>query len=246
MSIRLHQLLGFEKDRRKRNGEIITAVHRDTQQEKLLQGVSKRYQALSDGGQQLPPEKSPVALRYEEAVRSFVRAWKSDADIVAQKDDANLRARADVVVEGRVLLSQVPATHLLFLEKHLEHVRTFIAKIGELPVGAEWSWDGELGLWKTQERLSHRTEKQQQPLVLYPATAEHPAQTQLITTDTIVGNWFTTFYHGGMPPTRKRDLLHRVGVLLDAVKEAREEANAVMVDESVESGSIIDFIFEAS
>lgn len=38
-------------------------------------------------------------------------------DVVATQDFANCQAKADVMVEGRVLIKDAPVTHLLFLEK---------------------------------------------------------------------------------------------------------------------------------
>lgn len=241
--MKLHQLLAFEKDARKRAQTDMTEVHRVSSEDKLLQGVSKRYQPLEEGGMQYPSERSPVTLRWDDAVRRFRTAWGEEADVVARKDVTNRGAIADVVVEGQTLLRDVPATHLLFLEKHLEHVRTFVTKITELQVGMDWQWDAASGLHRTDERVSHRTEKLQEPIVLYDATDKHPAQTQLIVRDKIVGHWFTTFYSGGIPAGTKRDMLARLAKLTDAVKEARERANAVEVVDGVASSVLLGFVF---
>lgn len=69
----------------------------------------------------------------------------------------------------------------------------------------------------------------QKPIVLYAATPEHPAQTQLITEDVLAGYWSTVKQSGAMPATEKLALLERIDKLLRAVKDAREAAN--MIDE---------------
>lgn len=241
--MKLHQLLAFEKDARKRAQTEMTEVHRASGEEKLLQGVTKRYQPVEEGGTQYPPERSPVNLRHQDAIKRFRAAWCEESDIVARKDFANVHALADIVVDGEVLLRGVPATHLLFIEKHLEHARTFLTKLVELQVGAEWLYDETLGMHKTTERMTQRTEKTQEPIVLYDATEKHPAQTQLITRDTVVGHWFTTFYSGGITADKKRELLTRVAKLSDAVKEARERANSVEVGTEASGAALMDFIF---
>lgn len=241
--MKLHELLAFEKDARKRTQAELTEVHRASSEDKLMLGVAKRYEPVEEGGMQYPPERSPVSLRHQDAIQRFRAAWVEESDIVARKDHANLGAIADVIVDGVVVLSGAPATHLLFIEKQLEHVRTFVSKIVELNIGVEWSYNDSIGLHQTDERVTHRTEKLQKPIVLYDATDKHPAQTQLITQDQIVGHWFTRHFSGGIPADKKREILARVAKLGDAVKEARERANAVEVPAVASGAPLMDFIF---
>lgn len=86
----------------------------------------------------------------------------------------------------------------------------------------------------------------QEPL-LYPATTEHPTQTQLIAEDQIVGFWHQVKQSGAMCKPEKQDLAERVEKLLQAVKQAREEANTrdeTPVHGSI-GGKIFDYLFEA-
>ena len=46
--------------------------------------------------------------------------------VLATQDFANCQAKANVVVDGQTILKEVPVTHLLFLEKQLVDLRTFI------------------------------------------------------------------------------------------------------------------------
>ena len=50
-------------------------------------------------------------------------------DLVATKDFANTEAKADIVVDNQVLVTGVPATYLLWLEKELTDLHTFITKL---------------------------------------------------------------------------------------------------------------------
>jgi len=242
--MKLHQLLAFEKDVRKRAQAEITQIHRDTQQENLFHGVHKRYEPVAEGGYPYPDEKSPVTLRVEDAIARFRAAWIEETDVVERKDRANTGATADVVIDGVTLAVNVPATHLLFLEKQLEHVYTFVSKLVELPIGTEWTFDEQTGLHRSPVKVTHKGEKAQKPIVLYAATAEHPAQTQLITQDEIIGHWHTTNYCGAIPAERKRALLARIAKVRDAVIVAREMANSVIVNERGHAHEILDFVFE--
>jgi hypothetical protein len=242
--MKLHELLAFEKGVRKRSQAEMTEAHRQSADERLCSGLVKRYEPAEDGGVQYPTERVPVTVRFSEAIRRFSDAWAAEVDVVSRKDRANLTALADVEVEGRALLSGVPATQLLFLEKQLEHVRTLLEKMAELPVGVSWQYEGSSGLHRSDERLTQRTEKLQTPIVLYDATEKHPAQTQLITKDVVVGHWYTTNYSGGVPAEQKRAMVARLDRLANAVKTARERANTVEVPaEGSEGAAMLRYIF---
>lgn len=73
---------------------------------------------------------------------------------------------------------------------------------------------------------------------MYQATDKHPAQTQLVQEDVIVGSWNQTKMSGAIQPQQKDMLLQRIEKLQKAVKFAREEANSVDAD-NVEAGKVI-------
>ena len=72
---------------------------------------------------------------------------------------------------------------------------------------------------------------------------EHPAQTQLITEDVIAGSWLTIKYSGAMSAPRKKQLLARIEKLSNAVKFAREQANAMDVQDKKCGKEVFDFLF---
>ena len=164
-------------------------------------------------------------------------------DVTATKDFANCDARGDVMVDGEVFLGQVPVPYLLFLEKELTSLHTFVTKMVELDPAERWSWDENAALFRSQPVQTHRTKKMQKPIVLYDATPEHAAQTQLITEDVVIGYWSTTKFSGAVPRPRKKQLLERIRILQDAVKFARVQANAIEVEEKKVGTKVLDFIF---
>jgi hypothetical protein len=129
---------------------------------------------------------------------------------------------------------------LLFLEKQLTDIRTFVGNLPVLDPAESWSEDKNSGLYRTEPTSTHRTKKVQKPIVLYPATPEHPAQTQIITEDVIVGFWSQVKQSGAIPRPQKLIILDRVERLLKAVKEAREAAN---IQEEVKTPDIGAAIF---
>jgi hypothetical protein len=168
-------------------------------------------------------------------------------DITAQKDYTNCEATADVEVDGSVLLTAAPVTYLLFLEKQLCDIRTFISNLPVLDPAERWVYDDNEDKFTT-ERPSEtfRTKKSSKAIVLYPATPEHPAQTQLVTEDVIVGKWSVVKQSGAIPATHRQSWVRRVDALLRAVKSAREKANAETVARKVETHKMFDYLFGQS
>jgi hypothetical protein len=87
------------------------------------------------------------------------------------------------------------------------------------------------------------TAKVQEPLVLYPATEQHPAQTQLITKDVVTGQWDERKFSGAATRADQEALLGRIRKLQEAVKLARETANSAEVDKQRVGSPILDYVF---
>ncbi len=164
-------------------------------------------------------------------------------DITATKDFANMTAKADIKIGENVLAKDVPVPYLLFLEKQLTDLRTFVDKLPVLDEADDWAKDQASGLYKTASLKTHRTQKVSEPIVLYDATKEHPAQTQLITKDVVVGYWNQVKHSGAITRGDKRQLLEKLERVLEAVKSAREEANSVEAPNKKVGADILDYIF---
>ena len=147
-----------------------------------------------------------------------------------------------MVVDGQPLIKDAPATYLLFLEKQLSDLRAFVGKMVELDAGEDWGEDPSTGLYKTEATKTQRTKKVQRPIVLYDATEHHPAQTQLITDDVVVGYWNTVKYSGAIPKLKKVELLERIDKLTRAVKFAREEANSSETEQRRVGEAVLSYL----
>lgn len=229
---KLNQIIAVEKGIKSRVYGAITDLDKAIQKPDLFNGFAKSYQPKDDDGETLPPERKRVQHVVTDVLRTVARLSTEWMDVTARKDWSNTQARASVVInEGTankvVILADVPVTYLLFLEKQLTDLRTLVGRLPTLDDGESWQLDAESGLYKTEPVQTHRTRKVQRPLVLYPATAEHPAQTQIITEDVIAGFWSQVKQSGAMPRTKKEALEERVEALLQAIKRAREAANAI-------------------
>lgn len=240
---KLNQILAIEKGIKTRVYAEFTELHQATQKPALMNGFHKSYQPRDEEGETYPAESQKVQHNAGDVLDRVAHSLGELFDITASKDWTNCTARADVIVDGRTLLKEVPATYLLFLEKQLGDLHTFITKMAELDPGSDWAIDPGTGLYKTDATQTQRTKKVQRPITLYEATKEHPAQTQLITEDVIAGTWVTTKYSGAMPAPRKKQLLARIEKLSNAVKFAREQANAAEATDKKLGKEVFDFLF---
>lgn len=222
---KLNQIIAVEKGIKARSYAELTELNKAVQKPDLFNGFIKTYQKKDEDGEDIPSEKKRVQYVATEVLRSVERAIGELMDTTARKDWTNCVASADVVVNGAVIVAGAPVSFLLFLEKQLTDMRTFVDNLPVLDPAESWSKDENSGLYRTDAINTHRTKKVQKPIVLYPATPEHPAQTQIITEDVIVGFWGQIKQSGAMPKPARQALLERVDVLLRAVKEAREAAN---------------------
>ena len=240
---KLNQILAIEKGLKTRVYAEFTELHQATQKPGLMNGFHKSYQPRDEDGETYPSESQKVQHNATDVFERVGVILTELFDITATKDWANCHAKADVIIDGRTLLKDVPAPFLLFLEKQLSDLSTFVAKMAELDPGSDWSVDPSTALFRTEPSTTQRTKKVQRAIVLYDATEHHPAQTQLITEDVIAGQWVTVKHSGALPAPRKKLLLARIERLSNAVKFAREQANAIEAPEQKHAKEVFAFLF---
>lgn len=242
--VSLHSIIASEKHVKSRAHSVISELYKLIQKPILFSGQVRTYQKKDDAGEDLPSEKQNIQVFLEDVLVAFRHECGSTIDITAQKDIGNQSAKAAVIVDGIEVLPELPVTTLLFLEKQLTDMRTFLAAVPDLDGSETWQIDPQDGLYKSGVSRTHRTKKNQKAIVLYDATDKHPAQTQLITEDEVVGYWDTRKMSTAMPKTKKVQLLAKVDALLHGVKEARERANDSTVEMKPQiSAKIFAYIF---
>jgi hypothetical protein len=236
---KLHQIIAVEKGIKTRVVRFVTDAYKALQKDALFDGLTRTYEKKDDDGDDFPPERKLVNMRVEDTLQEVAEQLTEYMDIVADKDTANCSARADVMVDGETLLVDVPATHLLFLEKQLTDLNTVLDNLPVLDPAFDWTKDDATGLYKSAPVASSKKAKLAKPIVLYEATEHHPAQTQLIQVDETIGTWTTVKHSGAVTADRKKALQKKARALLKAVKFAREEANSTPVTERVSIGQSV-------
>lgn len=223
---KLNQVVAAEKGQKSRIDAAVTAVYHNLQKPALYGGFNKAYKPRDDEGERYPDESVVVQRHVAADLGEIADKLSTLIDITLTKDVANTQARGSVFLPGgdEPLLT-APVPFLLFLEKRLIDFRTMLAKVPTLDPSEVWTFDRDTVIYRTQPTISFKTKKVPQVLVRYPATDKHPAQTEVINNDEIVGEWTTTKLSGTMPRARRDELLERINVLIDAIKYAVEEAN---------------------
>ncbi|MBC7881518.1 MAG: hypothetical protein H7Y37_09305 [Anaerolineae bacterium] len=240
---RLNQIIAVEKGVKSRSFQELTEAHQALQKPSLLAGIARTYRPKDEEGEVLPPESTRVQVKADQIIRETGEVLTKLFDVTATKDWANCRAKADVVVDGRVILAEVPATYLLFVEKQLVDLHTFIKKLPVLDASESWNFDASADCWATEPIQSVRTKKIPRNHVKAEATEKHPAQVEVYYEDVSVGYWRTVKFSGALPAQRVNELLSRVEKLQQAVKFAREEANNLEVEDQRIGARVFEYLF---
>lgn len=240
---KLNQVVAIEKGVNSRATAEISEVYKMVQKPILFNGFNKTYLPVDENGEKYPDESQKVQLKVADVLERVKESKVELLDTVAQKDYANMSATADVVVDGAVLVEKAPVPYLLFLEKQLTDIRTLIGALPVLDPNEDWTLDAGNGIYKTKPVKTHRTKKVTKPLVLFPATDKHPAQTDKIIEDVVVGFWEQVKMSGAVEEKAQKALLKKVETLLDAVKQAREEANNSDAPKVTVGEALLGYIF---
>jgi hypothetical protein len=240
---RLNQIIAVEKGIKTRALKDLTEAHHALQKPALLSGISRTYRPKDEDGEQLPPEATRVQVKAEEIIKRTADILVELFDVTATKDYTNCKARADVVVDGKVLLAAVPVTYLLFIEKQLVDLHTFIKKLPVLDASEGWTFDPSADCWATEPVQTAKTKKIPRNHVKAEATDKHPAQVDVYHEDVVVGYWKTLKFSGALPAKRVNELVDRVEKLQQAVKFAREEANNQAADEQKVGRTVLSYLF---
>jgi hypothetical protein len=252
MATKLHELLAAEGNLETQAIQTRTDLANTFEKKRHLFEEKRTLFTPSEEG------KAPV-LEAQSDIQSTVKKeleWITPhlvkaLDASYQVAETNTNARADVVLDddaATVIAKGVPATALLELEKRLnEWVLQLVKGVPTLDPAKGFQPDTQrdVGIFKAREVNKTRTRKDAKPIVLYAATKEHPAQTQLINVDVPIGNISEQEWSGLITPAEKSEMLNRAEQLIRAVRKARSRANDAEVDPTKRIGKrLIGYVFQ--
>lgn len=232
-------LTSKKPDAEKAVGEIYKTV----QKEALFQGRTRNYRPYDEEkGQKLPPENQKVQQKVTDLIGQISRIWEEIWSLTLTQDAGNMTAKADIVVDGKTIMAGVPVTNLLYLDKQVENMVTFVKSLPTPDPSENWTPDASQGLLRSEATTSLKTNKEPTVIVKYAATAQHPAQTELFTKDIAIGEWTQTQFSGAIQADQKKAFLSNATKLLAAIKEAREQANTADVQRQ-STAPLFKFVF---
>jgi hypothetical protein len=241
--MKLHQLLPIIQKVKDETKKVKTTIYQAIQKRDNFEGLSRTYSPINDDGYVYPSEGKPVITLTKIALKQFAASQVELFDTCYAQDKANQEAKADIIVDGEVILANVPITHLLFLEKQIDDIKTFLEKIPTLDATEEWVFNDSLCCYESTAKKTTKTKKITKPVVLYEATKEHPAQVKEVSEDIIEGTWNTIKRSGAYSYQSVVELRNKVIALEKAILEARERANQIDVKVEKASSKLLTYLF---
>lgn len=243
---KLYELLAVEADRKKASDRLVSESTKTFKKDNLFSGSVKRTEMFDAEEQEVSDEvlklETTVDENLEYSLDALVKYW----DTVAQKDASNMVASADVMIDGKVLIANVPATTLLGMEKKINELRNLYNAIPTLPPGINWINDEtheKKGVFRNSNDLeTFKTMKDVEFRTIAEPTKEHPAQVAQVNITKNIGKFITTKWSGMLTPYEKARRITNIERLLSAVKKARQRANSVVAVDIKIGQAIMDFI----
>ena len=239
----LSQIIAIEKDIKEKAAQASGHAQRTFGNASVLSGIARVYTPKDDDGEQLPPESTRVRYKVNELLVDVQARLVDLFNITATKDWTNCHAKADVIVDGAPLLTGVPSTYLLFLEKQLAELAAFVKSIPTLDASEEWKYDATQGCYATPPAETVRTKKDKKSKTAFEGNQHHPPQFIVWDEDVPQGRWKTIKYSGAMAADELAGILSRIEKLQRAVKFAREEANRTETKQQEVGAVLLKFIF---
>jgi hypothetical protein len=222
-----NQIIAIEKGAKSKAERELTDVHQRLGKAQLLTGLSRVYTAKDAEGDSLPSETHLVQVRTKEEIGRAEEALTEYWNVTAAKEWTNCEASADVKLDEKVLLEKVPVGYLLFLEKQLVNIATFIKKLPVLDPAESWHFDSAQNCYTTKHVEQVRTKKILRNHTKFAGDENHPPQVDVYTEDVQVGTWRVVKSSGALERKDVATMTTRVEALQRAVKMAREQANLV-------------------
>jgi len=241
---KLNQIIALVNGKKTAATKALTEVYKKLDKSELFNGITRKYTPLDDNdAEKLPSEAKNIQFTVGEAIKEARNIITELYDITLTQDVANTEAKADIVVDGNVIAANVPVTYLLFLEKQVTDLRTFVGKLPTLDVADVWNYDTNKDCYVTSPIMSNRSKKVYRNHVKAEATEHHPAQVEVYTEDVKVGEWQTVKLSGAVPAKTKNEMLLKLTKLDDAIKIAREQANSIEVNSAKIGENIANYVF---
>ena len=244
MSKRLSQVLAVEKAAKQKANDVGAQVHKTLQKPDTFFGMRREFFPIDDADESLkkPPENKVVQASVNDLLYEFFGAQAHLCNVTLTKDLGNTKAFANIDLGGKAPVA-LPVTFLIWLEKQVNDLRTLFLAIPVLGTDRGWNRTAQdADLWESDTSTTQAHKKVKKVITLAPPTDKHAAQTALVDEEVFAGVWKTTYQARAIEPKKKQALIAKAEELLRKIKEAREEANAISVEEQDFGRALLDFL----
>jgi len=240
----LHELLAVEQGLSETANRITKETIKTlSTKQSIFAGMNKAHTIFAEDQQHLvqATEYKEVQSTADEQINflntEIARYW----DVTLQKEEANQRANADIIIDGTTLATNVPSIVLLGLEKKLTSLLAVYNALPTLDAATAWESDPSAskdGIFRTkypEERQHNVTELKY--IIAAPATERHPAQVKEQSITDVIGKYVITTFSGAITSYDKAARLEKLTKLIRAVKKARQRANNTEVNTDLTIGA---------
>lgn len=243
---KLHEILAVEGTKEKVVNKLLKESLHTLNKETLFSGAVRKLEMFREEDKNSEnTDYQELTTTVDENLEYLIKPISEWLDVVFTKEKTNQEARADLVVNGQTLGTNIPATFLLGLETKLVKIREVYEAIPTLLPGTKWIPDNQNrnGVFiAAHDTVQMKSKKDPEFRVVVEATPHHPAQVEKVDRTLDVGRYVTTLYSGRMTPLEKANRLTRIDELLSAVKSARMRANNVNIITDNIGNTLLDFI----
>jgi len=252
---KLHEVLAVEADLEGKAKVMMKETEKVFKDKaNLFTGWVKTYTPLDEEDTvTYPAEHQEMTTTVPDRLEYMSKSISAWLDAIAQKEATNQVAKSDIVVNGEVVVKDVPATMLLGLETRLKSIRNSYVEIPTLEMGKAWTPDAGKGkhvFSAVHPEETFKTAKTKKSIVLHPAQFPKaneggqsiPAVIDKWDETVNVGKYTRQVWSGMITPARKAELIERIDNLIRAVKTARQRANNVEVVKLNMGKTLMDFI----
>ena len=251
---KLHQHLAVEDAKASiYKNTMEEAIQTFSKREHLMKGRTISQESKLDKEHDLYPEypdkteTQPVAETALGKIKWVLEHAVNYYDLSAQKDLTNCQAKADLIIRGNVILKDVPAITLLFIENKLKGIRNLIAQAKTLDAAKNWKrHTSQENVWESDPNVKIVKQPIQEFIVAVQATDKHPAQVREVVKEHVRAVSTATELCGFMPTADKAKYLMRCDELIQAAKQARQTANDQEIKDVKIGQALFDYILEGT
>lgn len=186
------------------------------------------------------------ALSVAEQLNYTLVPFADYLNVLAAKDLANRVAKADLVMDGVTIATDVPGTVLLTMEQKLVKLRELVQAAPSLDPAIDWTVDVNsplAGVYRSPESVTLKTAKEPKYITVAQQTDKHPAQVIQREETVNLGKYTDTQSSAMLPVLEKATFLDKIDRLIRACKAARQRANAQEAETSTLGDTLIKSVF---